>query len=121
MKYGAKKTHCGAGHLHDSKLEAGRCDMLTAKEQAGEITHLVQQPEFRCIVDGKLVCRYVADHGYRMAGSGLHIVEDTKGKLTPVFSLKKKLVEAIYPGTVITVWPPRTRKKRKAVTRKKAA
>jgi hypothetical protein len=120
MKYGAKKTRCAADHLHDSKLEAGRCDQLSAMEGDGTITHLVQQPEFKCQIDGKLVCTYRADHGYRMADSGLQIVEDTKGKTTPVFNLKKKLVEAIYPGTVITVWPPRIRKKRKTATRKAA-
>ena len=120
MKYGAKKTHCARGHLHDSKLEAGRCDQLCAMEDAGTITHLIQQPEFKCIIDGRLVCTYRADHGYRMADSGLHIVEDTKGKMTSVFSLKKKLVEAIYPGVVIAIWPPRVRKKRKSATRKAA-
>jgi hypothetical protein len=41
-------------------------------------------------------------------------VEDVKGMATPVFNLKKKLVEAAYPGTVITLYPPKVRKKRKA-------
>lgn len=120
MKYGAVKTHCLAGHLHDSKLEAGRCNDLTAKEAAGEITHLTQQPEFRVEINGVLICRYVADHSYRMADSGLPIVEDTKGKTTPVFNLKKKLVEASHPGIVITIWPPKVRKKRKIAKRKAA-
>jgi hypothetical protein len=120
MKYGAKKTLCARGHMHDSKLEAGRCDQLCALEDEGKITHLVQQPEFKCVIDGRHVCTYRADHGYRMADSGLNIVEDTKGKLTAVFSLKKKLVEAIYPGIVIAIWPPRVRKKRKTPMRKAA-
>jgi hypothetical protein len=117
MKYGAKKTVCSADHLHDSGLEARRCNELMAKEDAGEITHLTQQPSFSVEINGHVICRYVADHSYRMADSGLLIVEDTKGKTTPVFNLKKKLVEASHPGVVITVWPPRKRK----VRRKKAA
>ena len=41
-------------------------------------------------------------------------VEDTKGVLTQVFSLKKKLVEALHPGVIVQIikdpreWPPRT-------------
>ena len=120
MKYGAKKTPCAAGHIHDSKMEAARCDVLTAKQDAGEITHLVQQPEFPCVVDGRKVCLYRGDFQYRMADSGLPIVEDVKGVVTADFSIKRKLVEALYSGVVITLFPPRVRKKRKPAKRKAA-
>lgn len=112
-KFSAKKTVCGAEHLHDSKAEAKRCDELSAMEQAGEITHLTQQPVFTCTIDGRLVCKYIADFSYRLADSGLFIVADVKGVETDTFRLKKKLVEALYPGTVISVWPPKKRKARK--------
>ena len=120
MKYNAKKTRCGADHLHDSAIEARRCDDLRVLEDQGNITHLTQQPEFRVEINGKLVCRYVADFQYRMADSGLLISEDVKGVSTPVFNLKRKLVEASHPGTVITVFPPRKRKTRKTAKRKAA-
>lgn len=120
MKYGAKKTRCAADHLHDSGIEARKCDDLHRQEEAGEITHLVQQPEFRVEINGKVICTYRADFGYRMADSGLPIVLDVKGVSTPVFNLKKKLVEASHPGIVITVWPPRKRKVRKIAKRKAA-
>jgi hypothetical protein len=120
VKYGAKKTVCGAEHLHDSGIEARRCDELRAKEIAGSISHLTMQPEFQIIVNDRKVCRYIADFQYRMTDSGLAIVEDVKGMTTPVFNLKRKLVEASYPGTVISIWPPRVRKKRKPATRKAA-
>ena len=32
---------------------------------------------------------------------GYYIVEDVKGFKTPVYKLKKKLVEALFPGTFI--------------------
>lgn len=111
-KYRAKKTDCGSGHTHDSKIEAARCDELTALEDAGEITRLTQQPEFRVEINGKLICRYVADFSWFTADC--QIVEDVKGMRTPMFNLKRKLVEASHPGTVITVYPPIVRKKRKA-------
>ncbi len=116
-KYRAKKTRCAAGHMHDSMKEAAKCDDLCAQEERGEITHLVQQPAFTVEIDGVAVCTYKADFGYRMADSGLPIVLDVKGMMTPLFRLKKKLVEATHPGVVITIWPPKIRKARK----KKAA
>jgi hypothetical protein len=111
-KYSAIRTVCAAGHRHDSKMEAARCDDLTALEAAGHITRLEQQPEFRVEINGKLMCRYVADFAWFT--SDCRVVEDVKGVVTPMFRLKQKLVEASHPGVVITVFPPIKRKKRKA-------
>lgn len=110
-KYSAIKTRCASDHLHDSKIEATRCDHLTALEEAGEIDRLTQQPEFRVEINGKLICRYVADFSWFT--KDCQVVEDVKGMRTPMFNLKRKLVEASHPGTVITVFPPIVRKKRK--------
>lgn len=116
-KYSAKKTICNAGHTHDSKMEAARCDDLQAMLAIGDIDSLTQQPVFRVEIDGKLICRYVADFAWTKAG--VEVVEDVKGVATPVFNLKKKLVEATHPGVVITVYPPRRRKARKAKVKAK--
>ena len=110
-KYSAIKTVCTSGHKHDSKMEAKRCDDLVALEAAGHITRLQQQPVFKVEINGKLICRYVADFAWFTADC--QVVEDVKGMTTPMFNLKRKLVEASHPGTVITIWPPRQRKKRK--------
>jgi len=117
-KFKAKPTECSAGHLHASIKESVRCNDLTQLEAVGQITHLEQQPSYDVIINGKKVCGYVADFRYRMTDSGLVIVEDVKGVQTRVFQLKKKLVEAAHPGTVIAIYPPKVRKKRKS---KKAA
>lgn len=114
-KYAAKKTQCAAGHVHDSKAEARRCDDLHALEAKGDITRLEQQPAFEVRLNGNVICTYRADFSYFT--STCRIVEDVKGMLTPVYRLKKKLVEAAYPGTVITEFPPRKRKSRKARAR----
>jgi len=110
-KFRAKKTDCLHGHTHDSNLEAGRCDALHALEAEGMITDLSQQPEFPVMVNGKLICKYVADFQYQV--QDCRIIEDCKGVQTRVFSIKRKLVEAAYPGTVITLYPPVKRKARK--------
>lgn len=112
-KFSAKKTVCGADHLHDSGIEAKRCDELTAKEEAGEITHLRQQPKFTIAINDRTICTVILDFEYRMADSGLQIDEDVKGMDNPMSRLKRKLIEASYPGTVVTIWPPKKRKVRK--------
>ena len=113
-KFRAVKTVCAEGHTHPSKTEAAKCDDLHQQERDGLITHLTREPVFPIIINGKIVCKYIADFQYRMANSGLSIVMDVKGMCTPVFNLKKKLVEAAYPGVVIAIWPPKKPRKKKA-------
>jgi hypothetical protein len=110
-KYRAVKTVCAGGHNHDSKAEAARCDDLRALEDLGHIAELEHQPRFDVIVNGVKVCTYVADFAWWKGEA--RVVEDVKGIRTPTFNLKKKLVEATHPGVVITLFPPRVRKKRK--------
>tara|TARA_X000000950_G_scaffold109469_1_gene137956 strand:+ start:463 stop:798 length:336 start_codon:yes stop_codon:yes gene_type:complete len=106
-KYRAIKTVVD-GITFDSKKEAKRYSELKMMEKAGIIATLRLQPEFKCMVKGKKVCTYKADFEYLMVDEegpdgqiGYYIVEDVKGFKTPVYRLKKKLVEACYPGTVI--------------------
>jgi hypothetical protein len=113
-KYRAIPTDCEHGHRHASKIEARRCNELAEQQISGAISGLEQQPTFKVHVEGRAICSYIADFRYSMADSGLVIVEDVKGKATAVFNLKRKLVEATHPGTVITIWPPKKRKARRA-------
>lgn len=113
-KYGARRTPCHHGHTHDSAMEALRCNDLHLMARAGAISDLEQQPEFRCEIEGRAICVYRADFAYRLAGET--IVEDVKGVVTPVFTLKRKLVEALHHGVRITLYPPkRTRASRRRV------
>ena len=92
-KYGNRKTPCGAGHMHDSKKEALRCNELRLLERAGRIQRLEQQPEFPITINGELVCVYRADFAYFEANA--RVIEDTKSEATrkdKVYLLKKKLV-----------------------------
>ncbi len=109
-KYGAIKTPCAHGHVHDSKIEARRCNDLHLLERAGEISHLEQQPAYACVVNGKLICTYKAD--FRYFTDDRRVVEDVKGFTTPVFSLKRKIVEALNPGLSIEIYPPKPERAR---------
>lgn len=104
-KYGAKAT-VTQGIRFQSKAEARRYDELVLLEKAGAIRELERQPAFPIRVTGRdqklrIVCVYVADFRYREGLAGILTVEDVKGVRTPVYKLKKKLVEAQY-GIEIT-------------------
>jgi len=121
-KYKAVKTTID-GITFDSKREAKRYSELKVLEKAGHITHLELQPEYQITINGAKICKYKADFRYftvraennersynskgewqtpTMTGDKEgQIVEDVKGFKTPIYRLKKRLVEASYPGTLI--------------------
>jgi hypothetical protein len=94
-KYRAVKTEVD-GITFDSKREARRYEELKLLVKANEIRGLELQPEYEVKVEGKKICVYRADFRYWDEREGRMIVEDVKGVKTPVYRLKKKLVEAIY-------------------------
>lgn len=96
-KYGNKKVVID-GIKFDSKREAQRYGALQLMLKAGLISNLRLQVPYQITVNGKKVCRYVADFVY--SENGKEVVEDVKGMKTPVYNLKKKLMEAVF-GVVI--------------------
>lgn len=97
-KYRAVKTTID-GIKFDSKAEGRRYAELKLLERAGEIRQLELQPRYSIVINGRHICNYHADFRYFTAEQS--IVEDVKGVRTPVYRLKKKLVEAVYPGIKI--------------------
>lgn len=112
-KYHNKKTECNFGHIHDSKSEAIRCDMLHQLQTIGRISELRTQVKYILIPaqrepsreyykkgkhkgeakPGKVIeheCAYYADFDY--IRNGEHIVEDVKGVKTEAYKIKKKLM-----------------------------
>jgi hypothetical protein len=85
-----------------STAEARRYQELKMLEHAGEVTDLELQPKFPIYVCGRRngelvkVCTYIADFRYRKGPTGLLVIEDVKGVRTPVYRLKRKMVEAQY-------------------------
>lgn len=100
-KYGAIKVKLD-GYVFDSKLEAARYKFLKELESAGAVSDIEVHPPYPCFIEGKKICLYKADFKYKNA-NGEEVVEDTKGVQTDVFKLKKKLVEALYPGLIIQI------------------
>lgn len=99
------------GIRFDSKAEARRYEQLRLLEQAGAITDLTVHPRYELLpartVDGKRkrARRYEGDFGY--VEDGRQVVEDVKGAVTQVFSLKADLFRYRYPDIELRVIPAR--------------
>jgi Protein of unknown function (DUF1064) len=110
-KYGAKVGE-HAGIRFQSKAEAARWAELCLLERAKRITELERQPAFPIVVTDPhgrpvIVAAYVADFRYREGPEGILVIEDVKGVVTPLYRLKKKLVEAQYGITITEIRRPR--------------
>ena len=106
-KYHSKKTPVD-GIIFDSKAEADRFVELKLLQRSGAISGLILQPSFDLIPaykkNGKKVRKtvYVADFQYYDEITQETVIEDVKGVKTPVYKLKKKLFEYLYPDLEIT-------------------
>ena len=105
-KFNARKTVVD-GIVFHSAAEANRYKILKLLERSGHIKELkLQVPYiFYCISEPSLDCKkmftYYADFVY--VENGHTIIEDVKGIKTPVYRLKKKLIEAYYLITITEV------------------
>lgn len=106
-KYGAKPT-TEQGIRFASKAEAARYRELDLLAVAGAIRDLERQPAYPIIVTGpdhkpRIVAVYIADFRYREGLEGILRIEDVKGVRTPLYKLKKKLIEAQYGVTITEI------------------
>ena len=90
-KYRAIKTTID-NIVFDSKREAQRYSELKLLFRAGQIQNLELQTPLDFIIEGKKIFTYRPDFIY--FENGQRIIEDVKGMRTPVYRLKKKLIEA---------------------------
>jgi hypothetical protein len=96
-KYNNRKVTDAEGNVHDSGEEYRRWQVLELRERAGEIRSLRRQVPYALVVNGVLVCSYVADVVY-IEGEAT-IVEDCKSPPTrklPAYRIKVKLMQAIH-------------------------
>ncbi len=91
------------GIRFDSKAEARRWEKLRSWYHQGIITKLGRQPKFPFHIHGKLMFTYIADFKYTDIQTGIEIIEDVKGVKTPMYKLKKKIIEEMYGITITEV------------------
>ena len=97
-KFHNRPLKCKAGWIHQSTLEARRCDELHLMQQGGLIGNLRAHPQvrFRLDANGHHICDYVADFCYFDKERNAEVVEDTKGMITDVCRMKLKLMSACH-------------------------
>lgn len=108
-KYKSRYTTVDGIKFH-SMAESKRYQELKLLQKAGEIEKFELQPKFEIVsgykdpATGKRVAPtyYIAD--FRVTyPDGRVVVEDVKGFITPIYRLKKKLVESQYGFSVVEV------------------
>jgi Protein of unknown function (DUF1064). len=101
-KYGAKRC-CLDDLKFDSQGERDRYAALKLEERGGLIRNLEVHPVYELVVNGVRVGKFTPDFRY-FRGNAV-VVEDFKSPATVKtkdYQLRKRLTEALYPGTKIT-------------------
>ena len=95
-KYHAKRTEY-KGQMFMSKREANFACVLDtmrkAKNPSEKVKDIEYQPKYPIIINGQKICTYIGDFLVLYA-DGKRVLYDSKGFLTPVYRLKKKLLKA---------------------------
>jgi hypothetical protein len=101
-KYGNLKTEYN-GYVYMSKKEANFAQELDYLKKATDpkerVVSFERQVPFQIEVNGKKICKYLCDFKVLYKDGHTEII-DVKGVRTNIYTLKKKLVEAIH-GIVI--------------------
>jgi len=87
-----------------SQKEGKRYQELLLLQKAKKIKNLRLQPKYPISINNKKICTYIADFEYYRLSNGESveiITEDCKGFLTPIYKIKRKLMNAVY-GIIIT-------------------
>lgn len=88
------------GLKFDSIKESQRYKKLLLLQQEGEVKSFELQPKFDIVINGVKCGFYKADFKVTWK-SGAITIEDVKGMKTPVYNLKKRIIEALYGFKII--------------------
>ena len=92
--------------IYDSKLEMNyrkHLDLLTkATKESERVVEINEQVPYDCFVNNKKICSYRADFEVEYQ-DGRIVVVDCKGMKTPMYRLKKKLVEALFDVEIVEI------------------
>lgn len=101
-KFNAKKVVYD-GFTFDSIKESRRYLVLRQMQHSGVISDLQIHPRIPLMCNGVSIGTYIGDFCYKDV-NGKVILEDVKSKATktPVYNLKKKILQTMYPPIFIT-------------------
>ena len=104
-KYRAVKSQCRAGHTHDSKREAIRCNELHNLQASGSISDLIIHPQYWFVINGRQLKHpngrrvgYLSDFEY--IENGMVVTEDVKGVVVRDWPLRRAVFKALFPSHV---------------------
>jgi protein associated with RNAse G/E len=100
-KYNAVKCVVN-GIKFDSKKEARAYVSLKQLHTLGKLSNLELQVPYVCKVNAVKICTYKADFRITWIDGKVEIL-DAKGFKTPVYKLKKKLVEALHNIKIVEI------------------
>lgn len=86
------------GVVYDSAFERDYASKLAHQKKLGIILDYKRQVSVRLEVAGKLICTHVVDFVITTA-DGKDEVRECKGVQMPDWKIKRKLFEALFPGT----------------------
>jgi len=95
-KYSNKSCKCILKHQHDSIWESEVCDYLYSLAKNKRIKGYITQKSMDIIVRKNHICNHIADF-YVITKDNKKLFVEAKGYENPVWGLKRKLTEAIYP------------------------
>lgn len=101
-KFGAVATVVDGLTFH-SKREAHYYAQYKILERAGKIGNLELQPKFPVHINGVKVCNVILDFAFFDYYANARCAIDVKGMDTPISRLKRKMLEAAYPGVKVEI------------------
>lgn len=102
-KFRSRKTVVG-GIKYDSKKEGNYANDLALLKRAGEIKDWSPKPRYDLVVNGKKICSIIPDFLITRNDDSLELHEvKSTATMTPTWSLKRKLFEALYPEIVYRI------------------
>ena len=104
--WGAARSTSYNGVTYASKAEARYAMKLAALKKAGKIAWWSSHPRVGLMVNEVLVCVIIHDFRVHLP-NGTFEFHEVKGHQTAVWKLKRKLFEALNPGTKYVVIPAR--------------
>lgn len=96
--YDGRTYHSKREALYAASLDAQR----HARHKRDRVHEWTPQVAIPLYVEGKLICRWVADFQVTFA-DGRTELHEVKGHETQLWILKRKLFEALYPGRALKV------------------
>lgn len=104
-KYGAIPTQTADGEKFRSHLEATYFNRLKLLKSSGEITNIEREVRYELTVNGFFICAYMMDFRVTWADGRIDYIDcKSKPTMTPVYAIKKKLMEACHGITLREVF-----------------